>query len=87
MIVEFRFSFIQCLTEKIKAFPTLIFQNRIDRRPVNIRGRYMVRINSYQPVHQAELAQKGIESRHSPETIAYAQERLVVYDAEYAGVE
>ena len=47
----------------------------------------MVRINRYQPVHQAELAQKGIESRHSPETIAYAQERLVVYDGKYAGVE
>ena len=47
----------------------------------------MVRINRYQPIHQAELTQKGIESCHSPETIAYAQERLVVYDGEYAGVE
>ena len=87
MIVEFHFSFIQCLTEKIKASPTLFIQNRIDLRPVNIRGRYLVRINRYQPIHQAELAQKGIESCHSPKAIAYAQERLVVYDAEYAGVE
>ena len=38
-------SITQCLTEKIKAFPTLFFQNRIDLRPINIRGRYMVRVN------------------------------------------